>query len=522
MASSDSPPPSQSQSQSRSHPSQRHSQRLLLVDALNFLCVFLPLPSRSHPSSVSGGCGPLGDGGASSFPQAYDAFSSILTMRDRVSFFVDAASDIGYRVVAIIDAGTRTEEANEKWRKRREAELAGPNKNQRDMPLFADMALAEAFMDTKKADVLLPEREDADDVLMKLLDENEDATVLSGDRDCFRYIPSSSTKTPLWRRVFATFTLNRNDGLKLFRGQNLSPQPGVQPRAIAELSWNTPEEFGCGKFFVSAADLCKVMRNQDEGKWFYLRGVTDKWVRQYGNLHAITAPLRRAMYALKAERLEDFDTVEEEYPQWDETNECVVWTKLTAFPDATHADDLQDSKACFHAIEQLDPAPSSLPERVFARAALAAAYTADAVAGGLGAFTTMLAEALDRAPLPAMDPRRVSSINEGGKHITCKVCHNSVYFTTSTLQFFREKGYHVPRSVVCGECKMTTTPSTTKTTQQNNREPKGACRFWLKGNCRSGDACRFSHAAPQSPKPACHFWLRGDCRNGDACRFSHA
>ena len=59
------------------------------------------------------------------------------------------------------------------------------------------------------------------------------------------------------------------------------------------------------------------------------------------------------------------------------------------------------------------------------------------------------------------------------------------------------------------------------------------CRFFARGQCRSGEACPFSHepvspASPQTPRsPAdarapCSFWARGACRSGEACRFSHA
>ena len=49
------------------------------------------------------------------------------------------------------------------------------------------------------------------------------------------------------------------------------------------------------------------------------------------------------------------------------------------------------------------------------------------------------------------------------------------------------------------------------------------CRFFLRGTCRYGSDCRFSHdidisrRAPQ----ACRYYRQGRCRNGNDCRFSH-
>ncbi|KAJ3402507.1 hypothetical protein HDV05_008487, partial [Chytridiales sp. JEL 0842] len=48
------------------------------------------------------------------------------------------------------------------------------------------------------------------------------------------------------------------------------------------------------------------------------------------------------------------------------------------------------------------------------------------------------------------------------------------------------------------------------------------CIFFLKGNCRYGDQCRFSHQAFESELEPCFEFLRkGHCRFGDQCRFSH-
>eukprot|EP01051_Picozoa_sp_SAG22_P003071 SAG22_NODE_144_length_17700_cov_21.959207_17_plen_426_part_01 len=63
---------------------------------------------------------------------------------------------------------------------------------------------------------------------------------------------------------------------------------------------------------------------------------------------------------------------------------------------------------------------------------------------------------------------------------------------------------------------------------EDSRPP---CRFFLKGKCRDGDNCRFSHAtssktaglqaAAAGGAKMCTFFLKGKCRAGENCRFSH-
>lgn len=52
------------------------------------------------------------------------------------------------------------------------------------------------------------------------------------------------------------------------------------------------------------------------------------------------------------------------------------------------------------------------------------------------------------------------------------------------------------------------------------------CRHWLRGFCRMGPACRFSHAGPRgvggTPSPQiCRYHLKGFCASGSNCGFTH-
>lgn len=60
---------------------------------------------------------------------------------------------------------------------------------------------------------------------------------------------------------------------------------------------------------------------------------------------------------------------------------------------------------------------------------------------------------------------------------------------------------------------------------QQFRKDSQQCKFFLQGNCRYGNQCRFKHpSADESQKKAdkCIFFQRGYCRYGSSCHFKHA
>ena len=62
-------------------------------------------------------------------------------------------------------------------------------------------------------------------------------------------------------------------------------------------------------------------------------------------------------------------------------------------------------------------------------------------------------------------------------------------------------------------------------THQQQQKPIGrvTCKFMLRGKCRYGNTCRFSHEWPSDDEalPCIHFSYRGSCRYGRKCRYMH-
>lgn len=74
-------------------------------------------------------------------------------------------------------------------------------------------------------------------------------------------------------------------------------------------------------------------------------------------------------------------------------------------------------------------------------------------------------------------------------------------------------------------------PPADEASASNGRQPP-PCRFFARGRCKYGDACRFQHVGSQtlgssaangtgSDDRVCRFYQQGRCRFGDSCRFRH-
>jgi len=60
----------------------------------------------------------------------------------------------------------------------------------------------------------------------------------------------------------------------------------------------------------------------------------------------------------------------------------------------------------------------------------------------------------------------------------------------------------------------------------STQEEQPICKFFLNGNCRWGNGCRYSHdvvggKTTSQKKDVCKFFKEGTCRNGESCPYSH-
>jgi hypothetical protein len=71
--------------------------------------------------------------------------------------------------------------------------------------------------------------------------------------------------------------------------------------------------------------------------------------------------------------------------------------------------------------------------------------------------------------------------------------------------------------------------TTTEKKMQVTTVEKKMCTFFLKGECKFGDTCKFSHIINTTKEcdicdidvEPCFFYLEGNCKYGDKCKFNH-
>ena len=188
----------------------------------------------------------------------------------------------------------------------------------------ADVLLAAALR-AQSADVLQPERLDADDVVVRLA-LHWNAAILSGDRDMLRY-----TDLPHKRaRIMELFAFAPNGALVLAPRRDFECRgTALQARTVAlDLpAWRTPK--------------CKSPRHLRAGDEF-VRGNPDSLTRSHGNLHLLARGLRRALY----ERL-GLCSVRETIPVWDADGEEVCWQSTEVSADGALDANLESPSAAY-------------------------------------------------------------------------------------------------------------------------------------------------------------------------------
>jgi hypothetical protein len=225
--------------------------------------------------------------------------------------FVEASRYSGWDLVIFIDATTQTEETKIKWRERREREV---REGRRNVPQGALHLIGDMFKDNG-VPVHYSFEADNDDTLA-FHAHADDASVLSGDADFFRYEGASY----LHGKIYSKFEI-RDDILHLFPSER-----SRQGRPIIALRDPPATSSDSGGF-----------RDVEE-KHYYLRGTPSPLIG-LGNVHTRLRPLRQAMYHAKG-----WSEIIEEFPERGPDGEP-VWRSETVRSDNTFAALLRNPSA---------------------------------------------------------------------------------------------------------------------------------------------------------------------------------
>lgn len=207
-----------------------------------------------------------------------------------------------WKVVAFFDQSILTQEAQNKWRKRREQEV---RKKERAVPQGC-LRLVGDLLAEQGIEVRYSLDADNDDTIASWA-EHDGAAVLSGDSDFLRYRNATYS-------LFSDFTVHGNKKIELKK----------QEKSVRQSSWRDiitppPRTGSCNPFRD-----CK-----EDGS--YLRGSPSPLV-ELGNLHVIVRPLRAALYFSLG-----IDEVMEEFPVLGPGNQC-IWDKQVVAADESSSE----------------------------------------------------------------------------------------------------------------------------------------------------------------------------------------
>lgn len=215
---------------------------------------------------------------------------------ERIKNFIEAANNSGFfNIKCFIDDSNPSEEATKKWKTRREKEV---RKGKKEVPQGYAILLGDMFTSCG-IEVLYSDELDNDDTLAFYAHADE-AILLSGDKDFFRYIDAKYV-------VYDVYSVTKNHALVLsqIRTAETIKCNGKAPHAIA----------------IGQPPKTRQRVTQITGG-IYKRGTPSPLMRKLNmSPHRILAPLRRAAFHLQGIE----GPITETYPEWDEENKTVAW-----------------------------------------------------------------------------------------------------------------------------------------------------------------------------------------------------
>lgn len=215
----------------------------------------------------------------------------------KIEKFVAAAKKAHWDLVVFIDAGIESVEALAKWRSRREEEV---RREYRDVPQGLSVLMGDIFRSLGVAVYYSPYTTDNDDCIASHAHANG-ADILSNDKDFFRYIDHRYKR-------YGKFEIYEGY-LKLSACFPPKPNPKF-PAPTPKVLIEPPKMLIYNPSFNSVEHLN-----------YYRRGAPSSLVKLMGNPHCLFSGLRSSIYA----KMGKTEPVEEEFPEWDNKTESVVW-----------------------------------------------------------------------------------------------------------------------------------------------------------------------------------------------------
>ena len=225
--------------------------------------------------------------------------------RTCISRFVDATRRSGVTIVIFIDAGIGSEEGSLKWRSRLEANV---QEERRGVLQGTNVFMGDMFRERGVTVFYSEPQQDLDDCLASHA-THDGANILSNDGDYFRYIGRKYKQYGKWK---------------------IDSKGDLIVRRRREKKEKTPEA-------RRVLDPAPLMLSHDpslvnlESTLLYFRGAPSPLVKLCGNPHGKVIALRAALYA----RLGIEVRIREEWPDWNENEDQLMWHVAEVEPDSS-------------------------------------------------------------------------------------------------------------------------------------------------------------------------------------------
>jgi hypothetical protein len=230
---------------------------------------------------------------------------------ERVKVFVAALRKAGFEPSVFIDEGIGSAEASEKWISRRMKEVA---KGEKNVPQGMSYLLGDMFR-SQDVPVFYSLDYDNDDTLA-FYAQADDADVLSGDGDFYRYIGRKYT-------IYSDFEYNKNE-IVLLRNTKEREEYIMDTRKDIMREIEDPPPCIDSKLYIPFVQtLTRTM--------LYRRGVPSPLVRKLNfNPHMVLKPVRRAIYTILFEN--QGTVITEQFPVWCKEEQTTILNSEYVIP----------------------------------------------------------------------------------------------------------------------------------------------------------------------------------------------